>query len=81
MSGFLNPYLDKHFSEIIYDVRRYFPIVSYITTVAFVNVIVLTADIENAWSIISNLSVKQFNYPLEQFAHNEVACVILEFCW
>ena len=36
MSGFLNPYLDKHFSEVIHDVWRYFRIVTYITIVAFI---------------------------------------------
>ena len=45
MSGLLNPYLDIHFSEIIYDVQRYFRIVIDIATVAFVKAIVFALDI------------------------------------
>ena len=45
MSGLLNPYLDVHFSEITYDVQRYFCIVVDITTVAFVKAIVFALDI------------------------------------
>ena len=60
MSGLLNPYLDIHFSEIIYDVQRYFRIVIDVATVAFVKAIVFALDIGKRLECNIKASVKKF---------------------